>query len=256
MQNRIQIASPAPILNTPDFVSVFGGLAIPTDDKGHPHNFEFVALPGMTCYITEKCSQWIARVTCPHYPGDNLFLDVRFTKTWEPLLPIFIPSKEEILKQMHSLLDTPYVWGGNWSKGIPQLLEYYPPEGPLSPRMKILWTLSGIDCSGLLFQTTNGQTPRNTSQLIHFGTGLKINNLKIHELEQIIEPLDMILYRGHVLYVLNATTTIESKSPYGVILRDLRERLEEIGQGRVGKDEWDATCFTDSQFIIRRPFSV
>lgn len=256
MQNRILIASPAPVLNTPDFSSVFGGLAIPTNDKGHPLHFEFVALPGMTCFVTKQSSQWIAQVTCPHYPGDNLFLDLRFAKAWEPLPPMSLPSKEEILKQMHSLLGTPYVWGGNWSTGIPKLLELYPPQGSLSPRMKTLWTLSGIDCSGLLFQTTRGLTPRNTSQLIRFGIGLKINNLKVHELERMVEPLDMILYRGHVLYVLNATTTIESKSPYGVILRDLRERLEEIGQGRVGQDEWDSACSTDSQFIIRRPFSV
>ena len=70
---------------------------------------------------------------------------------------------------MEALTGTPYVWGGNWSSGIPEMVHFYPPKSPLDEKTERYWNLKGIDCSGLLYQTSGGATPRNTSQLIYYG---------------------------------------------------------------------------------------
>jgi hypothetical protein len=252
---KIQIASPAPVLNTPDFPFAFGGHdgnSIPTNEKGHPYHFEFVALKGMIFEVVARWSEHIVRVSHPSYPEPDIFLDLRFT--WAPMLRNTpqLPTPTEILEKMVRMLGKPYVWGGNWSPGIPELLALYPPKAAIDAKTKTLWTLDGVDCSGLLYEATGGATPRNTSQLVHLGQPLPIQNLSPKDIVPLLKPLDMILYKGHVLFVLDPQTTIESKSPFGVISRNLRERLDEISSEKEGTnircDEWDS----GKQFMIRR----
>jgi cell wall-associated NlpC family hydrolase len=222
----IEVESPTPILNTPEFEAVFGGVSgreIPTNAKGHPLHNEFVALEGTLFHVEDQIDKGdhsIYRVSCPFYPGPHLYIDSRFTKApgaarkKAPLTP------EQVLDRMQKLTGTPYTWGGNWSRGILRLLELYPPRGPIDERTRTYWCYQGIDCSGLLYEATNGSTPRNTSQLNHFGRAVRDPSL--------IQPLDMILYPGHVIFALTPTTTIESKWPYGVIQRNLQDRLAEL----------------------------
>ena len=113
---------------------------------------------------------------------------------------------------------------GNWARGVPEMLAYYPPQPPLDKKIETLWTLQGLDCSGLLFEATNGATPRNTSQLLKFGRSLLPS-------EQ-LKPLDMIIYPGHVLFVRDENTIIESKSPFGVRICSLIQRVKELSQTR------------------------
>lgn len=150
------------------------------------------------------------------------------------------------------MLGKPYVWGGNWSEGIPELFSLYPPRGELDPTTKAIWSLAGVDCSGLLYEAAEGATPRNTSQLLNFGQPLHIKEIGKIEWHNLLQPLDAILYKGHVLFVLDQKTIIESKFPHGVILRDLDERLGEILSEKRYVEAWDAAADPQKQFTIRR----
>lgn len=246
---RIEIARPAPLLNTADFSLTFSG---PVDLS----YLEWVALPGMQFEVVKTlqtpAGNTIYQILSPSYPIAPLYLDARFTGKASSRQPPSISNRDEILQQMVSLLGTPYIWGGNWHSGIPELLDYYPPKGQIDNNTRIRWTLSGVDCSGLLFQIMNGATPRNTSQLIHFGHPIPISHLTQTQIRSHLEPLDMILYKGHVLFVLDSNRIIESKSPFGVIQRNLDERLEEIMQTRQPQNEWSTWIDPEKQFIARR----
>lgn len=254
-RNRVEILTPAPVLNTPDFSSVFGGVSgdrIPLNKGGHPLHYEFVALKGMVFEIVERCSSFIFQVKHSCYPNHNLFLDARFFCPGIQESRPTLPDKEIVLKKMADRIGTPYVWGGNWCAGIPELLKLYPPQKPLDQKTEILWTWKGLDCSGLLFEATGGATPRNTSELINFGKSLKISHLKEESLINSLQPLDMIVYPGHVLFVYDSQTIIESKSPFGVIYRNLKERLRELMRDRKLIDEWNPTLNPARHFLVRR----
>jgi hypothetical protein len=65
---------PAPVLNTPDFASVFGGgdgKTLHLDPSGLIREVEFVAIPGTVFHIEESLKrgdQTIYRVTTDEYP--------------------------------------------------------------------------------------------------------------------------------------------------------------------------------------------
>jgi len=250
--NYIEIHSPAPVLNTPDFSFAFGGESgseIPLNAKGHPHCFEFVALTGMVFSVHEAIGSKgrpIYRVSCLWYPNQDLFIDGRFTQptSMDPNADRPLPPRKEILQRMLEMKGTPYVWGGNWRAGIPEMLRYYPPKSSIDDHTSIYWTLSGVDCSGLLFEATRGATPRNTSQLIRFGRPIPIGSP--------ISQLDMIVYPGHVVFVLDERTTIESKFPFGVIQRDFATRIAEIETDREQVAEWTADLDPHKHYVIRR----
>ncbi len=247
----IEITTPTPVLNTPHFNQVFGD-AIPLSPLGHPLQFEFVALKHMQFEVLDQIGTNILQISWPQYSASALYLDRRFCQdiahprkcTQKILSTLPNPlihrgfSTKTILTHMESRLGTAYVWGGNWAQGIPEMLLYYPPTKPLSKQMQTLWTLKGLDCSGLLFEATHGATPRNTSHLLKFGRSLIPN--------EPLEPLDMIFYPGHVLFVRDQTTIIESKSPFGVRICPLNERLAEISR------EWGPHEDGNSHFTIRR----
>lgn len=253
--NRIEIVNPAPILNTPNFSYVFGGESgnqIPLNSRGHPFYYEFVALKGMVFEIVNQCSSFIFHVKHAKYPNQNLFVDSRFFCTATHESNTTLPDKEVVLKKMANRLGTPYVWGGNWCEGIPEMLQLYPPQKPIDQKTEILWTWKGLDCSGLLYEATEGASPRNTSELVYFGKSLNVSHLCIDSLIDLLQPLDMIVYPGHVLFVYDSHTTIESKSPYGVIYRNLKERLQELLRDRKLVDEWTLSLNPESHFLIRR----
>ncbi len=224
-----QLRRPAPILNTPEFRQLFGGasgVTIPVDSNGHPQHIESVALPGMAFAVLREMGD-ILEILWPEYGIEPLYIDRRFGALvhHKPTTRCAaLPTASILLERMERRLGTPYVWGGNWAEGIPELLEYYPPRGRLDARTHQLWTMQGVDCSGLLFEASDGLTPRNTSALMEFGRKLSP--------EEPLEPLDLIVYPGHVLFVRDAKNIIESKSPMGVRLYPLMERLEELRRER------------------------
>lgn len=256
----LQTVGPAPVLNTSDLLFAFGGQTgreIPLNPKGHPYCYEFVALEGTPLKVEDRISFssfTVYRVSCSFYPAPQLYIDSRFVKPAETIQMPNLPDAKTLLNRMNQLIGTSYVWGGNWSPGIPELNTYFPPKGSLDEKMKTYWTLKGVDCSGLLYEASLGATPRNTHQLIHYGNSLKLKDLSAQKIVSRLEPLDMIIYPGHVLFALDSFFTIESKFPYGVILRSLPERLEELFQERTLVNEWFPGLDPDKHFMIRRFF--
>jgi hypothetical protein len=252
---------PAPVLNSPDFESVFGGLdgiSLKTDDQGLIREMEFIALPGTVFDLLgefDHGSYKIFRVECKEYEyGSDLYIDSRFVelKSKRPKERfIKIPSKKDIYKALDSYTGNRYCWGGNYNSGINKLLELYKPSGEITTSLKSEWSLKGCDCSGLMYEATNGFTPRNTSKLIDYGEAVEIEGLTAEEIAVKLIPLDMIVWNGHVIYVYDENTSIQSSlSKGGVVKFDLVETLKEVMSTRTPVNNYNDS--DGSRFVIRR----
>lgn len=250
-----------PVLNTSDFESVFGGTngsRVKLDKRGFIGEMEFIAFPNTVFEILEiipKENHNIFRIKTSDYQynSTDLFIDSRFVKTLDTLpneRVQSLPDKNEILNKLNSLDGYGYMWGGNYGDGIEQLLEFYQPQYELDISTKDLWCLKGVDCSGLIYQATNGSTPRNTSSLINFGTGLEIAGLSASEIASMLEPLDLIVWSGHVIIVYDENTVIESTGGEGVHKSDLLSRLKSVMKEKTPVNDWGST--SGKRFVIRR----
>ncbi len=246
--------APTPVLKTPHFSSIFGGgngRTLPVDNQGLLREIELVALKGTIIKMIEKCEGFVWRVEISNYPADALYADQRFLEELEALAlekkPV-LPSLETVMERMVKLVGLPYIWGGNWSAGIPALLALYPPSDEISDDLRTLWALKGVDCSGLLYEATDGFTPRNTSELIHYGSPVLIENKSVTEIQKLVRPLDLIVWKGHVVIVVDSEKTIESRHLHGVVIAPLKDRLKEVLQTRTPKNSWS----DGNHFVIRR----
>lgn len=250
-----------PVLNTSDFESVFGGAGgttVKLDNKGLIREMEFIAFPKTVFEILEiipKEDHSIYRIKTSDYPytSADLFIDSRFVKTTDSLPDERIhslPDKSEILNKLNSLDGYSYMWGGNCGDGIEQLLEFYQPAAELDNSTKSLWSLKGVDCSGLIYQATNGSTPRNTSSLINYGTGLEISGRSAQEIASMLQPLDLIVWSGHVIIVYDENTVIESTGDAGVHKSDLLARIKSIMKEKTPVNDWGST--SGKRFVVRR----
>lgn len=209
---------PTPVLYTGSFSEVFGGVSgtgLLLDEYHQIDPVEFVALSGTVFHIVGVLSdneQLIYQVTSSEYPYETdrgYYIDARFVDTyWVPLGELgarekSLPSREAILEHLHSSLGLPYIWGGDVPTGVPKLLEYYPPKASVPDELRAKWTLRGVDCSGLLYAATDGATPRNTSSLVSYGTGLTVAGKTAVEIVALLQPLDILAWKGHTLIVLD-----------------------------------------------------
>jgi cell wall-associated NlpC family hydrolase len=132
--------------------------------------------------------------------------------------------------------------------------------GNVSDASKRQLTLAGLDCSGLIYQATNGWTPRNTSQLVSYGRGVRIAGKTVKDIANLLEPLDLIVWNGHVIIVLDRKTVIESRLECGkqgnggVMMTPVEQRLREVIRTRRPVDEWPAAGKQRDVFVIRRWF--
>ena len=226
---------PTPILNTPDFRQVFGGedgASLPLDTQGLLRAVETVALPQTKFEILEQSSEHILRIKTLDYSGDSLYVDSRFLSFTQPHAPErkrICPIPELLMHRLKRLSGAIYVWGGSWP-GIPSMLDLYPPAKALDEKIFKTWTFQGVDCSGFLYWATDGYTPRNTSELISFGRSLPIEGKSLEEIQKLLKPLDLIVWKGHVVIVVNQNETIESRAGFGVVTLPLLTRLEEISR--------------------------
>jgi hypothetical protein len=256
---------PVPVLNTADFRAVFGGTdgkTLPKDASGLIRAVEFIALPGTAFTIVgsqrrgDALIYWVRTREYPSQEG-GLFIDSRFVKTSAVPFPERMkkmPSARTILERMLANEGVPYVWGGNLARGIPELLQYYPPSGNVSLKERALWTLKGLDCSGLLYEAAEGATPRNTSDLVTYGRPVAIEGLSAREIAARLKPLDLIVWKGHVIIVLDKQRTIESclgcSERGGVTVRDLSKVLNEVMHTRKPVNRFPAK--SGKAFVIRR----
>ncbi|HMS65278.1 MAG TPA: peptidoglycan endopeptidase [Ignavibacteria bacterium] len=250
-----------PVLNTSDFESVFGGNSgteVKLDSKGLIREMEFIAFPNTAFEILEtipKDGYNIYRIATNDYQYNSadLFIDSRFVHILDSIPSdriITMPSKEIIIEKMNSLEGFQYMWGGNCGDGIEQLIEFYKPATELQNSTKDLWTLKGVDCSGLIYESTGGATPRNTSSLINYGEGVDIAGMNAKQISEIVKPLDLIVWSGHVIIVLDENTVIESTPDLGVHKSDLLSRLKSVIKERTPVNDWGSS--NGKKFVVRR----
>jgi hypothetical protein len=253
---------PTPVLNTPDFESIFGGNKGRTLKliNGQINEIAFIALPNTVFTIEEthmENNHEILKVTTKDYPYKNstgYFIDSRFVekKINKPRERIkTLLDKEIIIKYLLSLKGAKYVWGGNFSNGISEMLTFYKPDVNLTPDIKDKWTLKGVDCSGLLYEATNGFTPRNTESLFDFGSSVKIQGLSAEEIAKKLKPLDIIVYKRHVIIVLNSRETIESTPLEGVHTKNILATLKNLMRDKIPADKYMPEI-NAGQFVVRR----
>lgn len=263
---------PTPVLNTPNIAAVFGGRdgrTLQADKCGQLRAMEFVALPGTVFTIEAEQTMGklrVYRVTTADYPylsKNGYFIDSRLVRVTEKKAPERqrqLPPKERVIDNLLAAKGSRYVWGGNVRSGLPQMLSLYPPAGsaPLPAETADMWQLHGVDCSGLLYEATGGFTPRNTSTLITYGKGVEIAGLSPELIIERVEPLDLIVWEGHVIIILDRERTIESRLDCGgknggVVVRPLQETLYGVMRGRMAVDDYgDAAKRGKKGFVIRR----
>lgn len=204
------------------------------------------------------------------YPtAKELFIDSRFVKTVtnKPTeRPRQLPPRQEIIERLISAKGSAYVWGGNIRSGIPGMLSLYPPSSEIDQMLKERWMLKGVDCSGLLYEATGGFTPRNTDVLMDYGNPVLIAGLKAQEIIRKVEPLDLIVWKGHVIIILDRKRAIESRLDYdkkvpgcqgGVRIRSLIDVLTEIMKSREAVNDYNDEAATGKKkFVIRRWYGI
>lgn len=265
---------PTPVLHTSDFCSVFGGKdgkTLRLDKDKQIRELEFIAFP-KTVFKIEKIikrnGKKIYKITTKDYsyPTDKgYFIDSRFVKTVGIKPPERLKkllSKQTIIQNLLSAEGSNYLWGGNYKNGVPQMLFFYKPTSSLFKKIREKWILKGLDCSGLLYYATNGYTPRNTSSLLNYGKPVQIAGLKVDEIIQKVAPLDIIVWVGHVIIILDKEHIIESRLDYdkhkkgfqgGVKIRQLKKVLVEIMKRKVPVDNYkDKVKEGKRKFVIRR----
>jgi hypothetical protein len=267
------VRTPAPVLNTAAFRSVFGGSdgkTLKTDRCGQVRELEFIALPGTVFTIrgeSREGSTNVFQVETDDYPMPaeaGLYVDSRFIELHgeKPLSRTRkLPPAAEIIAALKASIGSPYVWGGNVQGGVAELIElFYDGALPAAARRKL--TLSGLDCSGLLYQATGGWTPRNTSQLVSYGRVVQVAGKSLDEIANLLEPLDLIVWNGHVIIILDRNTAIESRlecgkqGSSGVKTTPMRQRLAEIMRTRRPADQWSAAGRPRNVFVVRRWFRL
>jgi hypothetical protein len=257
-----------PVLSSPAFDTIFGGRdgrSLKTDRCGQVREMEFIALPGTVFKIlgeTKSPAATIYQVETDDYPsptGKTLYVDSRFIDLHQeqPSPRVRkLPGRERIIAALRDAGGSPYVWGGNMQGGVPGLEKFFYRNIPEKERSSV--TLAGLDCSGLLYQATGGWTPRNTSQLLSFGTAVPVEGQRAEDIARSLQPLDLIVWNGHVIIVLDHETVIESRLECGrpgnggVVTTPLVQRLREVMRTRRPANRWPVRGKQQGVFVVRR----
>jgi len=264
-----------PVLNSPAFSDIFGGpdgRSLKTDRCGQVRQLEFIALPGTVFKLLDKIpgsANTVYRVETDDYPapdGMRLYVDSRFIELSDERPPArmrTLPPRERIIAALKGVIGSPYVWGGNVPEGVSALIgTLYQAGVKTDDRVKRRITLAGVDCSGLLYQATGGWTPRNTSQLVSYGIGVAVAGKDAQEIAESLRPLDLLVWGGHVIIVLDRDTAIESRlrcggdNHGGVVTTPLQQRLKEIMRTRRPVDAWPSRGKHGGMFVVRRWFGL
>lgn len=270
-----------PVLNTPDYHRVFGGRnghTLKRDKVDLVREIELVALPGTIFKVHGICNIGrtpegqdinIYKVDTDSYPYESskgYYVDGRFLRTSivEPLppLPEALPSPAMFRYKLLSMVNSTYLWGGNYYQGIPEMASYYPSSKPLFGDERKGWLFRGVDCSGLLFEVAKGQTPRNASSLIRFGEPVEIEGHTAEEIAAATKPFDLLGWRTHVMIVLDKDNIIQSRVDYdydtpgnqsGVRVLPMVPLIKKLMESYVPVDSYDTDVPEDmNKFVIRR----
>jgi len=264
---------PTPVLNNPDFKSVFGGedgVSLQHDKQGLLRALEFIAFTDTVFQVVaihpldDTVIYKVETSVYPYPSKTGYFIDERFVKLIKycpPERSVKLLSEAKIIGNLRKKVDVGlYVWGGNYSAGIPEMLDYYPPRTPVSNSQRRQWILKGLDCSGLLYDATDGYTPRNTSELVSYGISVPVAGKSADQIAGLLKPLDIIVWSGHVIIVLDKEHVIESRFHYdssiqgrdsGVRIRQTEYVLSELMRTRKPVNIYDKIA-GPNQFVVRR----
>ena len=272
----LQAVQPTPVYAIPEIISLYYAdtarrkSELRLDKLGHLRELEFIALPGTKFMVVRKLEfDWgtVYAVQTRDYPSRKpLYVAAEFVvpcTSGTPERSPVLPAVPIILQRLRELEGQPYCWGGNYSSGIEKLLELYPPgekagDVEFMQKYRGKWVLEGVDCSGMLYEATDGFTPRNTSELVHYGRAVSIAGLTAREIAEKLKSLDLIVWHGHVVVVFDKDTVIESRPRYpdghrgGVRLEPLLGRLEEVLETRVPVDDYARENTAGKRFVVRR----
>lgn len=267
-----------PVFYKEDFSRYFGGGTSGTlilDEWNEIDPVETI-VPPTSIFQIQKIIQTrantVLQVTTKEYPydGDPHYIDTRFVQVFESLNQpeernIHLPRSFTIIKRLREQVGKQYVWWGSPPNGARALARYFPSKIEMDAAMQAKWILDGFDCSGILHWATNGYTPRNTSKLVYFGTWLEIASKTKEEIAKMLKPLDIIVWRGHDLIVIDKNQVIEStanftstgnySTPNGVRIRSIDEALTNVMEEkwRVPANNWDDPVPEGKKaFVIRR----
>lgn len=256
------------VLNSPDFSAIFGGESgneLKTDRCGQVRELEYMALPGTVFRLLGKQRSGtgdIYQVETDEYTAPanvRLYVAGRFLQLGLaaplPRRRTLLP-RETVVAMLRASGGRPYVWGGNVPDGVPELESWFYSGVDESNRKRL--TLAGLDCSGLLYHATGGWTPRNTSQLINFGQGVAIAGKSAAEIAALLQPLDLIVWNGHVVIVLDRQTAIESRLQCGgpgnggVVMTELAARVAAVMRTSRPVNAWQGGEKKQNIFVVRR----
>ncbi len=239
---------PVPVFNQPQ--AAMPGATQKKDRCGQVRELEVIALPGTVFRIVTAAHQigQVLQVTTDEYQapaGVSLYVDAALLEQQQvrpvPRKPL-LPQQLALQKMLRSADGLPYIWGGNLREGVS------------SGEQR---RFAGLDCSGLLYEVTDGYTPRNTDQLVQFGAAVEVEGLTAEKLAERLRPLDLIVWKGHVIIVLDQKTSIESvmncgEKKNGVVLTPLIKRLTQLLQQRRPANAWPADTKKTALFVVRR----
>ena len=240
------------------------------DDYQQIDELDFVALSGTVFSILDKVQtgwytfyqvrtrEFAVPSADQWYYIDSRFVDIKQSKPAER--KVRLPSLSKIYQNLLSASGTVYVRWGNVPAGIQQLSDFYPSTWQTTDMQKGKKILKWVDCSGLLYWSTDGYTPRNTSELVVYGTGIAIRGLSIDQIIEKVKPLDLITWAGHVMIILNKDFVIESRwfanDAGGTKIRPLKEVLAETMNNRTASNEYsDPMINGKKNFVIRHWFT-
>ena len=242
---------PVAVFNTP--AAAEAKKTLKRDACGQARALEFIAQEGTVFEVKRRMGNGknpVFEVSTTRYmapQGIRLYLSSHGVRALTEKPDVATPAMPEfrtVLKNLRSATGSPYVWGGNVRKGIK-----LPDEDN---------AYAGLDCSGLLYEATNGYTPRNTSELVNFGKPVPVAGLGREQIIARLKPLDLIVWNGHVIIVLDSHEVVESTlwcgrpGNGGVITMPLRQRLGEIMTRRKGVDNWPEGGGKPLLFVVRR----
>lgn len=236
---------PTPLFNDKHLLSTFGKEELPTEEGGHIRVLEMIAFPKECFEVVRVHSSLILEVRAPCYPSPSpLFVDLRFgnlSNTPTPPRSVSFPTRLEMLHTLAKSIGTHYLFGGNYRLGICSPLANHP-------------LLIGVDCSGLLYETTRGLSPRNSGDLLFYGKGIPIENLSVGEIASLVQPLDLLVYKGHLLIVFTKEQTIEACGTARVVLTsNLKDRLHLLQKkGKIACNSPHRAALSDKYFVLRR----
>ena len=190
---------------------------------------------------------------------DSRFVDV--TKEMPHGRAPKLPSQENILKNMHNALWSAYIWWWSRYQWVPEMTIYFPSDTELSKGQKTQKTLKGVDCSWLLYQSTNWYTPRNSHWLLNYWKAVEVEWNSVEQIAKKLRPLDLIVWAGHVIIVYDANKVIESRwypnFKGGVMLTNTKDRLREIMETRQPVNSWSESKKPSwEKFVVRRWYGI